>query len=78
MRKKTIYHLKRILLKNLITLQLKLIRIIFSSNSEKFIRKEEGQEGLLQKIVMILRISINLMLKLRRPQAISVEEERQF
>lgn len=59
MRKKTIYHLKRMLLNNLMTPQLKLIRIPFSSNSEKYIKKEEGQEGLLLRIVMNLRISIN-------------------
>lgn len=59
MRKKTIYHLKRMLLNNLINPQLKLIRIPFSSNSEKYIKKEEGQEGLLLRIVMNLRISIN-------------------
>ena len=54
-----------------------LIRVLFSSNSEKYIRKGEDQAELLQKIAMNLKISINKMLSLRK-RVISVEEERPF
>lgn len=55
-----------------------LIRVPSSLNSEKYIRKEEDREGLLQKIVMNYKISIKSMLKLPKMQVNLVEGERLF
>jgi hypothetical protein len=75
---KTTSHNKRTVPSNLMILLLILIRVPSSLSSEKYIRKEEDQEGLLQKIVMNYKISIKSMLKLPKMQVNLVEGERLF
>lgn len=77
--KKTISPLRRIFLNYLMILLLMWILALSLSNREKYIRKEEDQEGLLPKTVMSLWICVNKMPKHQvKVLAALAEEERLF